>query len=250
LVFVPVAVVIPYFVYLYATSAAPRPEALTTDKTFLFLSILGVIPAHLLTFGLVWAIVTEFGRFPFWKTIGFSWPPSHAPWTSLGLSIGLAVVLLSIGGLVTNFFGGEKTQLDQLIESSYQARLATAFLAIATGPLIEELVYRGVLYPAVARALGVGAAVAIVSLLFAGVHVYQYKNNLAVIAVITLLSVTLTVVRAMTGRLLPCFVIHFVFNGLQSVFLVLQPFFDKSDKVVPTPAPACELIVQAIRHLS
>jgi membrane protease YdiL (CAAX protease family) len=89
---------------------------------------------------------------------------------------------------------------------------------------VEELVYRGVLYSAVERALGKIVAVGVVSLLFAGVHVFQYSNNIAVITVITLLSVTLTLVRAYSGRVLPAFVIHFVFNGIQSLLIVLAPF--------------------------
>jgi membrane protease YdiL (CAAX protease family) len=41
---------------------------------------------------------------------------------------------------------------------------------------------------------------------------------------IALLSVVLTVVRARTGRLLPCFVIHLVFNGVQSAIIVAEPY--------------------------
>ena len=67
-------------------------------------------------------------------------------------------------------------------------------------------------------------AIPVVSLLFAGVHVFQYRNNFAVIAVITLLSITLTVARAVSGKVLPAFIIHLVFNGIQSVLIVLGAF--------------------------
>ena len=243
---VPLLVVIPYILYVYLSSGAPRADALATDKNFLFLSILGVIPAHLLTFGVGWIVVTDWGRHRFWLTLGFTWPKSFGPWKC----VGLAVLLLGIGALVTSYFGGSKTQLDLLIESSYQTRVATAFLAAATGPFVEELVYRGILYSALQRAVGVTMAVVLVSILFAGVHVYQYYNNLAVIAVITLLSVTLTVVRAVTGRLLPSFMIHLIFNGIQSLILVLQPFFQKANTVVPNKLPATNLIETVLRHLS
>jgi membrane protease YdiL (CAAX protease family) len=138
--------------------------------------------------------------------------------------------------------------MDLLIESSLQARIVTAFLAAATGPFVEELVYRGVLYPALQRTIGIVWAVAVVSILFAGVHVFQYYNNLAVIAVISVLSVTLTMVRAKTGKLLPSFMIHLVFNGIQSVILVLQPFIEKADQVVPNKIPST-LITNILRHL-
>lgn len=248
LLFVPLIFVLPYFLYKLM-SGHPGPADLMADKTFIFLSILGVIPAHLLTLLVVWVVVSQWRRYPFWKTIGFSWPIKMSPGATIALSFGLAILLLSLGGLVTSWFGGEKTQLDQMIDSSYQARVATAFLAFATGPLVEELVYRGVVYPALARIVGVAGAVAIVSVMFAGVHVLQYKNNLAVIGVISILSVSLTVVRALTGRVLPSFLIHLVFNGLQSLYLLLQPFLEKSDKGTPSAAPAFDLLLRALHHL-
>lgn len=225
LIFVPAIVAIPYLVYLWRAHGMPRPEALMTDKTFLFISILGIVPTHLLTLLLVWLVATEWRKRPFWKTVGFEWPKSVSPVIGTALCILAAGVLLALGFLVTNFWGGSKTQLDLLVESSIPARFATAFVAVFTAPLVEELIYRGVLYSAIERALGRGIAIFAVSLLFAGVHVFQYINNVAVITVITLLSFTLTTVRAYSGKLLPSFVIHLVFNGVQSVIIALAPFF-------------------------
>jgi membrane protease YdiL (CAAX protease family) len=109
-----------------------------------------------------------------------------------------------------------------------RTRFATAFVAVATAPLVEEVIYRGVLYPAVERAAGKVVGIVLVSLLFAGVHVFQYYNNIAVIIVITLLSFTLTTARSLTGKLLPPFIIHLVFNGIQSIVLAVAPFVEKS----------------------
>ena len=225
LVFVPLIVALPYFLYVWRTRGIPRPEVLATDKTLLFISILGIVPTHLLTLLLVWLVVTEWRKRPFWKTIGFEWPRYASPLVSTFACILIAASLFVVGGLVTSRWGGSKTQLDLLVESSLAARFATAFVAVFTAPLVEELIYRGVLYSAVEQALGRAIAVGAISLLFAGVHVLQYQNNIAVIVVITLLSFTLTLVRAYTGKLLPSFVIHLVFNGIQSVIIVLAPFF-------------------------
>ncbi|HJT65927.1 MAG TPA: CPBP family intramembrane glutamic endopeptidase [Pyrinomonadaceae bacterium] len=225
LLFVPLIVALPYFLYVWRTRGIPRPEVFATDKTLLFISILGIVPTHLLTLLLVWLVVTEWRKRPFWKTIGFEWPGYASPLVSTFGCIVIAASLFIIGGLVTSRWGGSKTQLDLLVESSLAARFATAFVAVFTAPLVEELIYRGVLYSAVEQALGRAVAIGSISLLFAGVHVFQYQNNIAVIVVITLLSFTLTLVRAYTGKLLPSFVIHLVFNGIQSVVIVLAPFF-------------------------
>jgi membrane protease YdiL (CAAX protease family) len=214
---------LPYFIYLWSTSGPPSVEALANDKIVAFLSIVAVAPSHLLTLGLIWLVVTEGRTKPFWKTVGFDWPENTRPGLVVLTCVGLAVFLLAVGGVATHFWGGNKTQLDLLVESSFASRVATAFVAFFTAPLIEELIYRGVLYSAVEKTLGTVMAFLVVALLFAGVHVFQYKDNIAVIAVITVLSITLTLVRAYSGRVLPSFLIHLVFNGIQSVYIVLSP---------------------------
>lgn len=225
LVFVPAIVAVPYLIYLWRTTGLPSAEALANNKTVLFLSILGIVPTHLLTLLLVWLVVTEGRKRPFWKTIGFEWPESVGPVAGTAACLLISFALLLVGFFVTWLWGGNKTQLDVLVESSIPARLATAFVAVFTAPLVEELVYRGVLYSAVERALGRAVAIGSVALLFAGVHVYQYINNVSVIVVITLLSFTLTLIRAYTRKLLPSFVVHLIFNGVQSVIIALSPFF-------------------------
>ncbi len=244
LLVVPLVAVIPYILYRTIFFGSDNPETLLADKNFIFISILGIFPTHILLFVVIWLVVTNRGRRPFWQTLGWSWPENFGPWKSIFLAIGL----LFVGWLMTQFFGGGETQLDQLINSSYKARLATAILAVATGPLVEELLYRGVLYAAFQKALGMFGAVVIVSGLFAGVHVFQYYNNLGVIAVISLLSVALTMIRARTGKLLPSFFVHLTFNGIQSVFLVLQPIVQKLQH--GTDQKTATYIIQGIsRHL-
>jgi membrane protease YdiL (CAAX protease family) len=221
LVVMQIAVAVPYVVY--KTTSGGSTAGLERDPTLIFFSILGVVPAHLLTLLIVWFLVSNRGRRPFWQTLGWSFPRNFG----LGKTIALAVVLLGVGVLFTQFLGGKETALDQIINSSIKARFATAFLAFATAPLVEELIFRGVLYPALQRAIGMVAAVAIVTILFAGIHVFQYFDNFGVVAVITMLSLSLTLLRARTGRLLPSFVLHLVFNGIQAAFLIVQPFVEK-----------------------
>ena len=221
LVVVPILLLIPYLVYKMAVQGST--VALGADPNLIFISILGVLPSHALTFLLVWYLVTGRGSRPFWETLGWRWPADFGPWKT----VGFAVLLLGFGWLITRYLGGAETQLDLIIKSSYKARFVIAFMAAVTGPFVEELVYRGLLYPALQRVVGAVVAVVIVSLLFAGVHVLQYFNNPGVIAVITILSVSLTVVRARTRSLLPSYVIHLVFNSLQAILLILQPLIDK-----------------------
>lgn len=227
LLFVPLIFAIPYLVYRIAKLGPPTPEALSSDRALIFYSVIAILPTHLLTIVFVWLVVTYGGRRPFWKNIDFDWPKGASPVVVTLLSVLVAVLLyLSAVGLIA-LYGERKTDLDLLIESSIYTRLATAFFAVFTAPLAEELIYRGLLYKALEKAAGVSVAIVLVSLLFAGVHVFQYRNNIAVILVITALSITLTVARAISGKLLPCFIIHLVFNGIQSFIIVLSGFMAK-----------------------
>jgi len=227
LALVPVIYALPYMIYRIVKVGAPSPEALVTDRMLIFFSVVGILPTHLLTFVMVWALVSYAGRRPFWKNIDFGWPANSSHAMTTLVSVVVAILLFSVAYVITATYGDRKTDLDLMIESSIYTRFATAFVAVVTAPLVEELIYRGLIYKALEKAAGVAVAVVIVSLLFAGVHVFQYRNNLAVIAVITLLSITLTVARAVSGKVLPAFIIHLVFNGIQSVLIVLSAFVGK-----------------------
>lgn len=142
----------------------------------------------------------------------------------LGASAGLAILLFLVTLFLIGLFGGQKTDLDRILESSRAAAVALAIIAVATAPLVEEMIYRGLLYSAFQRLVGQWGAVAIVATMFAGLHVVQYWPNAGAISSITLLSLVLTLIRARTGRLLPCFVVHLVFNGIQSILIIAEPY--------------------------
>lgn len=228
LILVPLVAIVPYVIYKLATvgPAVLTPEALTADKWLIFYSVVGILPTHLITLAFTWFLVTEGGRRSFTEAIGWEWPGRPAKVTVISILIALGLYGVAWG--VTTILGGSKTELDLLIESSMYTRVATALVAVATAPLVEEVIYRGVMYPAVEKVMGTGFAIAVVSLLFAGVHVWQYRHNVGVILVITILSFTLTLARAVSGKLLPSFIIHLVFNGIQSVLIVLSGILDKN----------------------
>ncbi|HSE18944.1 MAG TPA: type II CAAX endopeptidase family protein [Pyrinomonadaceae bacterium] len=227
LLFLPIIYALPYLILRIAKLGPPTAESLSSDKFLIFFSVAGILPTHMLTFVIVWLVITYGGRRPFWQNIDFDWPKTSSQVVMVLVSVLAGTLLFLLALAVTTLYGERKTDLDLLIQSSIYTRLATAFVAVVSAPLVEELIYRGVLYRALEKAAGMGVAIAFVSLLFAGVHVFQYRNNLAVIAVITLLSFTLTISRAVTGKLLPAFIIHLVFNGIQSVLIVLGGFIDK-----------------------
>ena len=233
------ALVIGYLIYRGVELVAMR-DAILKDPRTIFVAIVSLLPAHLFTLGLAWLLVTGAGKRPFLRALGWDWGRGFTLWRSGGL----AVALLLVGAGIIKLTGSPDNELERLIESSRAAALATAFLATVTAPFVEEVVYRGVLYSALRRAAGKGLAVFIVVLLFAGIHVPQYWPSFGVIGTILLLSLVLTLIRARTERLLPCFVVHLVFNGIQSALIVLDPYIEQlSPEKAPPPSPGALLHV-------
>ena len=196
------------------------PEVLLADKTLILILVAGILPAHLLTLVIAWCVSTRFGKIPITKALRWQWERR----VSIAKSMALAVFLFAIAWTIALAFGGKETNIERIINSSRAAALLLAFLAVTTAPLVEEIVYRGILFPAWERLTGSVTAVVIVTFMFAIPHVPQYWPNWAVIFSITLLSAVLTVVRARTGRLMPCYIIHLVFNGIQSIIIVAEPY--------------------------
>ena len=220
LAIVPNLCVLPYVAYRYQGAPVVTKEILLSDRTFVLLFVSGWVPAHLLTLALVWAVATRLGKFSLREVFGLSWPSGFGAWKSVGLAIALFLVAM----LLISLFGAQKTDLDRILESSRAAALTLAFIAVATAPLAEEFIYRGLLYAALQRAIGPLLAVVVVASMFAGLHVLQYWPNVGAITSVTLLSVVLTIVRARTGRLLPCVAIHLVFNGVTSLIIIFEPY--------------------------
>jgi len=242
MLFFPLIAVVPYvFVYYRGQDFARSAEALAKDPTALLIGIAATLPIHLVTLAIVWAVATGFRRRPFWQAVGWGWSRNFGFWVCVLTALMLYVAASALAYLL----GVNKTPFDEMLESSAGALFATAFLATATAPLVEELVYRGVLYPALRKVGGAALAVIVVTFLFSFVHYWQYKNSPGTIAAITLLSLSLTIVRAWTGRVLPCFVIHLVFNGVQVIMLLFEHFIGAGE---PQPQKAAPALYELLTH--
>jgi uncharacterized protein len=175
--------------------------------------------------------VTKFNTYSFRQTLG---------WTMNGFKAWHAVVItfafygVAIG--LTMIFGDVENEFELLIKNSRTAVYLVAFFATFTAPVVEEVVYRGLLFSAFRRRFGIAVAIILPTLLFTAVHVPQYSldsnPDYATVIALLLLSLTLTVIRARTDSLLPCIVLHTVFNGIQSAFLLAEPYIRSLEPVV------------------
>ena len=154
---------------------------------------------------------------PFWPSIG---------WREMSADAGKirdsALQFLAGGGvlaLVVSFAGGFLNSKETLpIEQLLQARVSILLfgvLGVLVAPLVEETIFRGFLYPVIARRLGIVAGVAITGTLFGLMHAAQLWGGWGQIALLILVGVVLTWVRARTGTVVASYFVHLGYNGLQ-----------------------------------
>lgn len=184
-----------------------------------------------------WVYVTRWGKKPFWRTLGWRWHPQFK-WVH---AVALAFLMYGLAIFLSRFLPHQETDVEKILKLGFAVRVMVAVLAVATAPLVEEVIYRGVVYSAAERIGGKVAGIGLVTFIFALVHVPQYWGSAAALTAIFILSLTLTLLRAWTGSLLPCVATHLVYNGVQAVILLVAP--DKMPDVAPTK-PAVVMLMQ------
>lgn len=195
---------------------------------------------HIAGFFAAYLAVTRLGKRPFWKTLKWGWH-SQFRWVH---AVGLALLMFGVAILAERFLPHKETELEKFLKMGFSVRIMVAALAVLSAPLIEEIIYRGVVYASVEGLWGKAAAVVTVTALFALVHVPQYWGSYAAIAAICSLSLVLTLLRAWTDRLAPCVATHLVYNGIQA-FLLLAA--SKSASTSETTDAAMAILTQLFR---
>jgi membrane protease YdiL (CAAX protease family) len=196
-------------------------EVLKSDTSAMFWMIASVIVAHLATFALAWLVVTRFNKDSFRDALGWNLKDFNV-WNCI-ITVGVFYVIAF--GLVS-IFGEQQDEFSRILASSRAIVYAVAIMATFTAPIVEETVYRGLVYSAFYKQFGSVVAIIVATFLFAGVHFPQYWGNYAGLISLTLLSFAITLIRFKTNSVLPCIVLHTIFNASQSVLLLLQPWLE------------------------
>jgi membrane protease YdiL (CAAX protease family) len=155
-------------------------------------------------------------RTGFWQALRWNWPGIGAV-----SFLGLGVLMLGIDFLGKFLPMPKDTPFDQFFDRPLDAYLIAIF-AVTLGPLMEELFFRGFLYPVVARRLGAVWGILLTSVLFGLMHFSQYGSSWGAVLIIFLVGVVLATVRAMTKSVASSFLAHVGYNGTLMVIAALQ----------------------------
>ncbi len=152
---------------------------------------------------------------PFWRAVGWrGWPPgklSPAVGTLVSLlgGVGLALVVIPVNA---TFKAKTKLPIEELFQDRSSALLLMG-LAILVAPLVEETLFRGYVYPVIARSWGVPAGVVVTGVVFGLMHAQQLRGGTAQIVMLMWVGIVLTWVRAKTGTVLASYLVHLGYNG-------------------------------------
>ena len=161
-----------------------------------------------------------------WEAVRWNWP--RQGWLAL-VGIGIATLIV-LQGLERLLPLPQKGPFDEFFKRPLDA-YAFAFLAIAFAPFMEELFFRGFLYPVLARRLGIAFGVFLTALPFALIHVFEYKAWGPVL-VVFLVGVVLTWVRAKWRSVAASFIVHAIYNGVPIVAAIIASHgFQHLDKI-------------------
>lgn len=162
-------------------------------------------------------------RSPFWHTIGWrkldtGRIPPLAFYSGLILSGFFLSIIVSLG---SSLFPPAK---NLPIETLFQDRYATVLfmsVAVLIAPLVEETIFRGYIYPVVARSFGKVWGILATGTLFGLLHASQLWGGWSQIALLVFVGVVLTFARALSRTVVASFVIHTSYNSVQVIGLLV-----------------------------
>ncbi|MGY3040524.1 membrane protease YdiL (CAAX protease family) [Rhodanobacter sp. TND4EL1] len=163
---------------------------------------------------------------PWWSTgqpPGLGFTQSCSGWF-FALAAGIGLLVPWLGSLLTGWLahGLPVTQNIQQIggQTPLAPRIVLALVVVSLGPVVEELLFRGVLFSALTRRWGAGWAVGISSLVFALVHLPGLDYQWYALPNLLLLALLLAMLRLRSASIWPGAVAH----GLNNLMAVVGWF--------------------------
>ena len=152
---------------------------------------------------------------PFWQTMGWRGFRNMASSVSVMLryvfgGFALAVVV----GWLGNFVGRESGIPMEELFRSRQSVLMLMALGILVAPLVEETIFRGCIFPVIARKFGITTGIVATGALFGLAHAQQLGGAWGQIGLLICVGIILTYVRARAGTVAASYFVHLGYNTI------------------------------------
>ena len=207
------SLIVGVFAVLFLARASIYPHrSLAAIASNPLVIVAGQSLAYFLVLGYMYVLVTRERRRPdFLAAIHWNWPSNVAIYVVVGFVLSLALQALA------HFLPIPKElPIDKFFQTPAEA-WALGILSITLAPLMEELFFRGFLYPVLARSLGLPVSIFLTALGFALLHGAQLMFSWGPVLVIFLVGLVLTMVRAKTNSVAAGVLIHMSYNATITV---------------------------------
>jgi membrane protease YdiL (CAAX protease family) len=190
---------------------------------------------YALLFIFLYLTLTLFYRSPFWISLGWrklnpqnSKAPSH-PWLYLVFGCALSIVVMIVTALAK---APEHAPIQDILKNRTMA-LSFMGMAVLVAPLVEETIFRGYLFPLLAKWFGLVPGIVVTGILFGLMHGYQLGWAWALVATLIGVGIVFTVVRARAETVLASFLMHLGYNSTIAFLATLGILFAKYGKLPP-----------------
>lgn len=193
---------------LYVATVHPKqkPEEVAGMPV---ISILAQTFTSAAVFGAMYWMVVRRYRSRFWGAVRWKWPAGSLGFLCAtgGVAIALLVDFASTLAPVP-----KSLPIYKLFGTTASA-YALAGYGILLAPVIEELFFRGFLYPVLARRKGVPLAVLLTSVAFMLIHVSQLAGAWLPLVILFFVGTAFTLARAWTGSVAVPYLMHVAYNA-------------------------------------
>ena len=183
-----------------------------------------IVPVQTISYLLVIAFMVLIVRLrhgtSFLASISWNWPVPKTILSAILGGAGLAVFSNIFAGLTSRWIP-KSLPIDNYFHDTRSTYLLALF-GITFAPLMEELFFRGFLYPALARRIGMGAAVLLTAASFAVLHQGQLAHAWVPLTWLFLVGTVLTVIRARTKSAALCVIVHMAYNATVFAFVFIS----------------------------
>ncbi|MDR3765361.1 MAG: type II CAAX endopeptidase family protein [Acidobacteriota bacterium] len=172
--------------------------------------------AYLMLLAMLWRLFAKYHQMGMLDALHWRWPRR---WGILLVSgVVLAVAAQGASALLPT---PPELPIDQMIRTPLDAWLMMLF-GVAFAPFVEEVLFRGLLFPALARRLGGVTSLLVTAILFGGVHSAQLGGSWAQVGMIVAVGGALTAVRWRWRSLAASTLVHMGYNGALFAALFIQ----------------------------
>jgi len=174
------------------------------------------LAAYALVLGILWRLFAHHMHIGFLRALAWRWPRRWLRFIFGGAVMAIAVQLAAHLLPVP-----PEAPIDKMLQSASDAWLMSGF-GVLIAPFVEEVLFRGLLFPALARRAGALISLAVTSLLFGAVHAQQLAGSWIEVACIVCVGAALTLVRWRFHSLACSTLVHVGYNGMLFAALFVQ----------------------------